>query len=185
MNLTYRSFCKYCGEKVFIATIRSKSQIATLEGPFLVLLGEEPEKVANEQLFHLFYVGLVFLEHLEKVRPFNHLLHFFFEFDRFDSWYKVAHRRRKGSNPCVTKNDAIEDLYFGVKRDTAKPEKWHNARHRTPRVDKKRLHPARMHRHRRRTRHGLPGQRNVPLHGESRHKGGPAVVLQGGLRQGI
>ena len=156
MNLAYRSFCKYCGEKVFIATIRSKSQIATLESLFLALLGEEPEKVANEQLFHLFYVGLVLLEHLEKVRPFlwrklcvegvempphlgksvlhvdNHLLHFFFEFVRFDSWYKVAHRRRKGSNPYMTKNDATEDLYFGLERDTAKPEKWHNARHRTP-----------------------------------------------------
>jgi len=47
-------------------TIRSKSQIATLESLFLVLLGEEPEKVANEQLFHLAYVGLVLLEHLEK-----------------------------------------------------------------------------------------------------------------------
>jgi hypothetical protein len=32
--------------------------------PFLVLLGEEPEKVANEQLFHLAYVGQVLLEHL-------------------------------------------------------------------------------------------------------------------------
>ena len=32
----------------------------------------------------------------------------------------------------MTKNDAAEDLYFGVKRDTAKPEKWRNARHRTP-----------------------------------------------------
>ena len=89
------------------------------------------------------------------------------------------------------------------------------ARHRTPRMGKKRksllenpaghgrqppsrrhpgglrrllpvVHlPARMHRHRWRARHGLPGQRNVPLHGEPRHKGGPAVVLQGGLRQGI
>ena len=87
------------------------------------MLGEEPEKVANEQLFHLFYVGMVFLEHLEKVRPFNHLLHFFFEFVWFDSWYKVARRRRKGSNPYMTKNDAAEDLYFGVKRNTAKPEK--------------------------------------------------------------
>ena len=144
------------------ATIRSKSQIATLESPFLVLLGEEPEKVANEQLFHLFYVGLVLLEHLEKACPFlwrelcvegieipphlgkralhvgNHLLHFFLEFVRFDSWYKVAHRRRKGSNPCMTKNDAAGDLYFGVERDTAKPEKWRNARHRTPRMGKKR-----------------------------------------------
>ena len=45
--------------------------------------------------------------------------------------------------------------------------------------------PAGMHRHRRRAGHGMPGQRNVPLHGEPRHKGGPAVVLQGGLRQGI
>ena len=115
----------------------------------------------------------------------------------------------------MTKNDANEDLYFGMKRDTAKLEKWHNARHRTPRMGKKRkgllenpaghgrqppprrhpgglrrllpvVHlPARMHRHRRRARHGLPGQRNVPLHGAPRHKGGPAVVLQGGLRQGI
>ena len=89
------------------------------------------------------------------------------------------------------------------------------ARHRTPRMGKKRKSllenpaghgrqppsrrhpgglrrllpvvylPARMHRHRRRARHGLPGQRDVPLHGVPRHKGGPAVVLQGGLRQGI
>ena len=96
------------------------------------MFSEEPEKVAHEHLFHLAYVGLVPLEHLENARPFNYLLHFFFEFVRFDFWYKVLHRRRKGSKPYMTKNDATEDLYFGMKRDTAKLEKWHNARHRTP-----------------------------------------------------
>ena len=45
--------------------------------------------------------------------------------------------------------------------------------------------PAGKHRLRRRTRHGMPGQRDVPLQGESRRRRRAAVVLQGGIRQGI
>ena len=53
------------------------------------------------------------------------------------SFLSCSARNLKKSPMYMTKNDATEDLYFGVKRDTAKPEKWHNARHRTPRVGKK------------------------------------------------
>lgn len=45
--------------------------------------------------------------------------------------------------------------------------------------------PAGLHRHRRRARHGMPGQRHGPVQGKLRPRRGAGIELPASLRQGL